>query len=238
MDKLTGRLILNLETITDSKLDWTRIKKMIVIETNHHKYFKKLVKENKTFTYVGSLADIEFPMALGFRNIKMVDQQYSEENSIDELIIPKINMYGSIVKDEKISSSERMIKVLLENGELCCFHFVSLIIDYGTPYLKMMKEKFSNCKIGEISWDSGVLCSFRFSYSDWISEASKTLSTGGYILITESPSELLNGLPPIIRSSHEFIEHSQLYWKGLGFQQKILTTNLINTGGLFLCEKV
>ena len=236
MDKFTQKVISNLSTVTDREEEWTQVKRMIVMEINYNKYFKSLVEKNELFTYVGALMDIELPLALGFRNIKMVDPHYSEKNVFEEYVIPRIEIYGSIVKNTIESKTERVIEVCLENGEPCTFHFYSLIIDYGSQYVKELQEMF-DCPVGEVTWKSGVLCSYMFSDSHWLLQALDMVPKEGYILTTDSPAVFRDSLPLNLKSPYEFLERSKNFWERQSFEQKVLSVNLLK-GNIFLCRKV
>lgn len=236
MDRLLQKLICNLSTVTEKEEEWTQVKRMIVMEINYNKYFQHLIEKNELFTYVGALKDIELPLALGFRNIRMIDPHYSKAGLIDEYVIPRIKTYGSIVNDTNVSGTERIIEVSLENGEMCVFHFHSLIIDYGSQHVKELQRIF-DCPVGEITWQTGVMCSYMFSDSQWILQVLDNVQKQGYILTTDSPAVFRDSLPSRLKSPHEFIERSKNFWKRQSFEQKVLSINLVK-GNVFLCEKV
>ncbi len=236
MDLLKLKLLDNIKTVTDKEEEWNTVKKMIVLEINYQRYFEDLVKSNQLFTYVGSLLDIELPMVLGFRNIRMIDPHYSEKNVFEEYVIPRIQIYGSIVKDTTVSKTERVMEVCLENGEMCTFHFLGMIIDYGSQHVKVLQETY-DCQVGEVTWKSGVLCSYMFSDSHWILQALDMVPKEGYILTTDSPQKFRDSLPLRLKSLYELIQYSQSFWKGQSFEQKVLSVNLIK-GNVFLCKKI
>lgn len=236
MDRLLQKLICNLSTVTEKEEEWTRVKRMIVMEVNYNKYFQHLIEKNELFTYIGALMDVELPLALGFRNIRMVDPHYSEKDMFEKYIIPQIQMYGSIIKDTIMSKTERVIEVCLENGEMCRFHFQSLIIDYGSQHVKELQRIF-DCPVGEITWQTGVVCSYMFSDSQWILQVLDKVQKQGYILTTDSPAVFRDSLPSSLKSPYEFLERSKNFWKRQSFEQKVLSINLVK-GNVFLCEKV
>lgn len=82
---------------TTKPLAKKEVKKGIVLEILENNFISSELLKNNPLVYIGSGADIEYPLALGARNIVMVDVYFGHSNFKDKLKVEVIDRIKKLI---------------------------------------------------------------------------------------------------------------------------------------------